>query len=548
MNGFFSWFKNSTKLKRWILLILVGIILSCYGVSELLVLNRLSFIDIAKIISIFVIGFTCIVVSLIYMQKRTLEILVQDNNLNQAKTGVKSLIFNKNVYDNGPKVVAIGGGTGLEAVLSGFKKYTNNITAIVTVSDYGAKPTTSRTELELPPLEDIKGSIAALSPSEEHMERLFHHKFTDGKLKDLSFGDIYMYAMRDICGSIVESIKESKRVLNITGQILPVTLDEMKICAELKDGTIIEEKEKIPEIAYEKISTINRMYISPSNVKPAEGVLETIKEADVIIIGPGSLYTNIIPNLLVKNVAKTIKESKAIKVYVSNIMTEPGQTDNYSVSEHINAILEHTGKGMIDFCICDTGEIIPEFVRKYNQKGADIVEQDISKINNDIKVIQRDLSCIKDDLIRHDSDNIASTVIEIICDDLKFKDKKNDKKFVLLNSKLKVHQKEGKIASKEKKKLKHMEEKANRMKKVNSKFIEKYSNRIESIQQSEKARQKNIEKMNAANSTKEVLKPEVIENKKPKKIEKNKDILKETQKKTHKKTVGKRMSTTKKGK
>ena len=193
--GFMAWFKSGAKIKRWIFLILVGIALACYGFAETLVLETLTFGEIAKIVLIFVIGFTAVVLGLVFLQKRTLEILVEDNNHTDVQTDVKSLIFNKNVYDNGPKVVAIGGGTGLDSILAGLKKYTNNITAIVTVSDYGARPTISRQQLELPPLEDVKGCIAALSPSEEHMEKLFNHKFTNNRLKDLAFGDIYMLAM-----------------------------------------------------------------------------------------------------------------------------------------------------------------------------------------------------------------------------------------------------------------------------------------------------------------------------------------------------------------
>ena len=499
--GFMAWFKSGAKIKRWIFLILVGIALACYGFAETLVLQTLTFGEIAKIVLIFVAGFTAVVLGLVFLQKRTLEILVEDNNNAEVQTDVKSLIFNKNVYDNGPKVVAIGGGTGLDSILAGLKKYTNNITAIVTVSDYGAKPTISRKQLELPPLEDVKGCIAALSPSEEHMEKLFNHKFTSRRLKDLAFGDIYMLAMRDIYGSIVESIKESKNVLNITGQVLPVTLDEMKICAELKDGTVIEEKSKIPEITYEKISQINRIYISPSNVLPAPGVIEAIKEADAIVIGPGSLYTNIIPNLIVKNVAKAIKESKAKKVYISNIMTEPGQTDNYTAGEHINAIIEHAGKGIIDYCICDTGDIIPEFIRRYNAKGSDTVDQSVEKVNDkNIKVIRKDVSCIKNDSIRHDPDSVASVIMELICNDLKFKDEKNNKQYMLLNSKIKEQKKIDNKKIKDKKKARHIEEKkkAKRIKRY-SKFAEKYSDRIESIQQSENIRQENLKKQEMEN-------------------------------------------------
>lgn len=168
------------------------------------------------------------------------------------------------------------------------------------------------------------------------------------------------------------------------------------------------EKSRIPEIVYEKITKINRIYLNPSNCRPAPGVIEAIKNADCIIVGPGSLYTNVIPNLLVNGVAKAIKESSAIKVYISNIMTEPGQTDNYSVSDHLNAIIEHCGKGIVDYCIYDTGEIIPEMIKKYNMEGQEIVEQNIDKVKG-ITFLQRNLAMITDGYIRHES-NISSII------------------------------------------------------------------------------------------------------------------------------------------
>ena len=314
MKGFFTWFKSSTKIKRWIFLILIGIILTCYGFAQILVVNELSFTDIAKIVAIFVVGFTFVILGIIYIQKRTLELIIEGNQeKNKKNVDISSLIFNKNVYENGPKIVAIGGGTGLDTVLYGLKKYTDNITAIVTVSDYGELPTESRKQLNLLPLEDVKESLIALAKDSQQMENLFEHQFkSNNKLNGLSFGDIYMLAMAETSGDFTSSVQKSRNVLNIIGKVLPVTLDEVKICAELIDGTVVEEKSKIPEIVYEKASKISRVYITPSNCTPAPGVLEAISEADAIIIGPGSLYTNIIPNLLVKNVAKTIKESKAI--------------------------------------------------------------------------------------------------------------------------------------------------------------------------------------------------------------------------------------------
>ena len=355
MKGFLKWFKSSTKVKRWMFLILVGIILACYGMAKIIVSQELEFIDLAKIIAIFVVGFVCIILGIIYIQKRTLELLVQEtDSRNVNKDDVKSLIFNKKVYNQGPKVVVIGGGSGLNTVLRGLKNYTDNITAIVTVSDYGAGISNSRKLLETKPLEDIADSMIALSANEDLMRALMKHDFRRGRLQDITFGDIYFLGMQDILGDFTKSIEQAKNVLNITGKVLPVTMDEMTICAELDDGTVIQSREKIPEVVSSKISKINRIYITPSNCKPADGVLEAIAEADAIVIGPGSLYTNVIPNLLVKGISKAIKESKAFKIYVSNIMTEPGQTDNYSLADHIKAIIDHVGKGVIDYCIYDT--------------------------------------------------------------------------------------------------------------------------------------------------------------------------------------------------
>jgi len=490
MKGFFSWFKQKTKMKRWMLLILIGILLCCYGMATILTSKQIEFGNLAKIIALFVIGFVCIIISMVSMQRRTLELLVEDTDKRTTKedSKVNSLIFNKRVYHQGPKVVVIGGGTGLNSVLKGLKNYTDNITAIVTISDYGEPISDSRKILETLPLDDVKDSLISLARDEKAMSRILNYKFKNGRLKSLSFGDIYLLAMEEIYGDFVESVKQTETILNMTGKVLPVTLEEIKICAELEDGTVIESKNKIPDLVNEKTSKINRVYINPSNCRPAPGVLEAIREADAIVIGPGSLYTNIIPNLLVKGVSKAIKESKGFKIYVSNIMTEPGQTDNYTLSEHIRAIQEHTGKGVIDYCIYDTGEIVPEFVRKYNMEGAELVEQDTSRAKVEgTYLLQRNLSCIEGEYIRHNPDAIAASIIELICDDLKFKDMQNDTQYVMLNDKLKDAKRTMRKTTKQTAKELPNKKQGKKQKKDNnkSKFYQKYQERIASIQEAE---------------------------------------------------------------
>lgn len=489
MKGFFKWFKPGAKMKRWLFLVLVGVVLACYGISTLLVEKELDFEKLIKIIASFVTGFTCIVLGMVYMQKRTLELFVQETDMRKTSknldAGVNALIFDKKIYNEGPKIVVIGGGSGLNSVLKGLKYYTSNITAIVPITDLENKKSSSREILEMLPMEEIKNSLVALSSEEEKMDQVLNHKFQEGKLEKITFGDIFIKTMLDLHGNFAQAIEEVRKVLNITGRVIPVTLEEIKVCAELEDGTIVKDKNKITDVVDDRISKINRVFISPSNCRPAPGVLEAIREADAIVIGPGSLYKSIIPGLLVNGVSRAIKENtKAFKIYVSNIMTEPGQTDDYGIYDHIKAIIEHSGggKGIINYCIYDTGEIVPEYVRKYNLKGSEVVEKDVQKVKNEgIYLVQRDLVKIENDYIRHNPDAIATTIIELICDDLKFRDMHNDSQFMILNTKYKAK-------SRELKKLDRyfMQDKSKYRKKnkKKSKFYNKYPNRIDLIKES----------------------------------------------------------------
>lgn len=496
MKGFFEWFKSSSKMKRWMFLILLGVIAICFAISKILVTNKLDSIkDIAVIIIGFVVGFVAIIVGLVHMNKRTLELLVEETDKREEEN-LSSLIFNRKVYSQGPKIVVIGGGTGLNSVLKGLKKYTDNLTAIVTVSDYGEGSTDSRKLLETLPLEDIKESMVALASNEEEMEQLLNYQFEQGRLKSLSFGDIYLLAMQNIYQDFSKSVKQSSEILNITGRVMPVTMEEMKICAELEDGTVVENREDIPEMVNRKSSKINRIFVSPTNCRVAPGVAEAIEEADAIIIGPGNLYTNVIPNLLVKGVTRAIKNCKGFKIYISNIMTEPGQTHEYSLSDHIKAIIDHVGEDVIDYCIYDTGEIVPEIIRKYNEEGSELVDQDTSKAKSmGMHLLKRDLATVDGEKIRHNPDAIAASIVELICEDLKFKDMQNNPEYMILNDKLKFKKK--KIKEKKRfgfsKSSESDDSKNNENKK--SKFFDKYEERIKSIKESDKKSRKKEKKV-----------------------------------------------------
>lgn len=224
-----------------------------------------------------------------FLNKRTMEVLIEatDERMeHKDSVNVGKLIFNKTVYDKGPNIVVIGGGTGLNTVLSGIKNYTSNVTAIATVSDYGEQISYSRKELGLKPLNDIKDSIISLGTKDEKIDKLFNYQFQNGKLAGINFSDIYFLAMQNISGNFEDSILKSNEIFNMIGKVIPVTLDEIGIEAELANGYVIKEKARIPEIVTDKFTKINRIKISPSNAKAAPGVIEAIKNADSIIIGP----------------------------------------------------------------------------------------------------------------------------------------------------------------------------------------------------------------------------------------------------------------------
>ncbi len=257
----------------------------------------------------------------------------------------------KRILIKGPKIVAIGGGTGLGTMLRGLKAYSSNITAVVTVADDGCGSGILRQELGMLPPGDIRNCVLALADTEPLLEQLLQYRFQDGTLKGQSFGNLFLAAMDGISSSFEEAVRRMSDVLAVTGRVLPVTLDNVALCAELEDGSVICGESKIGAHNSFHKGKIKRVYLEPSGAKPLQEVLDAIGEADIVVLGPGSLYTSIIPNLLVKGICPAIRKSKALKLYVSNVMTQPSETEGYSVYGHIAALEEHSYKGIVDCCI-----------------------------------------------------------------------------------------------------------------------------------------------------------------------------------------------------
>jgi len=323
----------------------------------------------------------------------------------------------KNVLDRGPKVVAIGGGTGLSVLLRGLKKYTSNITAIVTVADDGGGSGILREDLGMLPPGDIRSCILALANTEPTMEKLLQFRFKEGMLKGQSFGNLLLAAMNEIYGSFEVAIKETSNVLAVTGKVLPMTLENVTLYAVLENGHVIKGESKIPLKNKELGSRIDYIYMEPKISYPLDEAITAIEEADVIALGPGSLYTSVIPNLLVNNMVGKIHSARAPKVYISNVMTQPGETDGYTVLDHVNAILKHSQEDFLDYVIANIEEIPEETLRKYIFDGSEPVvlgdsDEDILE-KKGIKLIKENLVDIKNDYIRHDSMKLSQILMDI---------------------------------------------------------------------------------------------------------------------------------------
>lgn len=317
----------------------------------------------------------------------------------------------------GPKFVVIGGGTGLSILLMGLKKFTANITAIVTVADDGGGSGILREDLGMLPPGDIRSCILALANTEPTMEKLLKYRFTEGILKGQNFGNLFIAAMNEIYGSFELAVKETCNVLAVTGKVLPMTLEDIKLCAVLENGDILKGESHIPVDAINAGSRIDYIYTEPKISYPLEESVEAINDADVIVLGPGSLYTSVIPNLLVNNIVDTIYNAKAPKVYITNVMTQPGETDGYNVLDHVNAILKHSTVDFLDYVIANKEEIPIDTLEKYILDGSKPVlmgarDEEILK-SKGIKLMGENLIDIRKDYIRHDNIELSKLLMEI---------------------------------------------------------------------------------------------------------------------------------------
>ncbi len=316
------------------------------------------------------------------------------------------------------KIVVFGGGTGLSVLLRGLKHYTKDISAIVTVADNGGGSGVLREDLGMLPPGDMRNCIIALADIEPIMLKLMQHRFKDGYLNGQSFGNLFIAAMYEIFGDYEHALKEIGSIFRLSGKVLPMTLQDTQLKAYLSNGECIVGEKDIPEFATKTDSKIDKVSLVPNICMPLEETVRDIQEADVIIIGPGSLYTSVMPNLLVKSIPDMITNSKATVFYVCNLMTQPGETDNYNVLDHVNAIIKHSNRHIIDYVIANDELIPEEQIENYKYKGSAQVIIDKEQIKTleemNIRVISSNFIEIRKNYIRHNSGKIGQLLLNYI--------------------------------------------------------------------------------------------------------------------------------------
>ena len=359
--SFVKWFYFGMHIKRWLLLLLVGVAIMGLGFGYFLREVYASYTFPSEVYYLTLQFLPRYVRGVIFVGLSVGLILFAIWQLNRSllsafvrpgrDESLVNIIYNHRYLQRGPKIVAIGGGTGLSTLLRGLKAHSGNLTAIVTVADDGGSSGRLRRELGLPPPGDLRNCIAALAEAEPLMTRLFQYRFNEGSgLEGHSFGNLFIAAMTSVTGNFEEAIRETSRVLAVRGQILPSTLTNVTLSALTEDDKSIQGESQITQEG----TRIKQLFIQPEHAQANPDAIRAILEADLIIVGPGSLFTSVLPNLLVDGIRRAIEMSKAVKVYVCNVATQHGETDAYSVGDHYQALYKHVHASLFHYVVANT--------------------------------------------------------------------------------------------------------------------------------------------------------------------------------------------------
>lgn len=316
----------------------------------------------------------------------------------------------------GPRIAAIGGGTGLSTMLRGLKSYVRDLTAIVTVADDGGGSGVLRQELGMLPPGDIRNCLEALANVEPVMSELLHYRFTEGSLQGQSFGNLFLAALNGISGGhFDQAVRRMSQVLAITGTVLPVTTSDVRLEAEFENGARVLGESKIFYCKKREDCRIRRVRLLPERPPALPEALTAIREADMILLGPGSLYTSVIPNLLVEGVADAIAASSALKVYVANIMTQEGETEGCTCADHIRAIFQHAGEGLFSLCLVNSTPMPDGVIARYEREGAEPLHLDREACAHlGVELVSRPVALVRPDgLVRHDPEKLAAALLDL---------------------------------------------------------------------------------------------------------------------------------------
>jgi len=393
--GVLKWFYPGIGVKRWIALSAFGVGLLILGTANLRSEEfwLIQFLDALVVIS----GIIILILGIKRLMRSFIAAFIPSPSRGHE---LIDILYQKKQLSRGPRIVTVGGGTGLSILLSGLKDYTSNISAIVTVADNGGSSGRLRQQFDVLPPGDIRNCLVALADAPALMRDLFQFRFDkNSEFSGHSFGNLFLMVMSRLTGDFEKAIKETSKVLALRGQVIPSTLGDVTLVAHYYDGSKIIGEDQIPRVR----KAINRVSLTPAQPTATPDALKAIKEAQIIVLGPGSLYTSIIPNLLIKEITQEIAQSEAIKVYVCNVMTQPGETDGYSVCDHIKALVNHSHPQILDYCVVNTGEVPAEILRRYSQDNSVLVVNDRKKVENiGYRVVEEDFSVIVDGVIRHD--------------------------------------------------------------------------------------------------------------------------------------------------
>jgi len=404
--GILKWFYPGIGIKRWVGLSALGVALLILGTANLRSEGfwLLQFLDALIVIS----GIIILILGIKRMMRSFIAVFVPASRGHE----LIDILYQKKQLSRGPRIVAIGGGTGLSVLLSGLKNYSSNISAVVTVADNGGSSGRLRQQFDVLPPGDIRNCLVALADAPTLMRDLFQFRFDkNSEFSGHSFGNLFLTVMTRLTGDFEKAIKETSKVLALRGQVIPSTLGDISLVAHFHDGSTVVGEDQIPKIR----KPISKVTLTPELPLATPDALKAIREAQIIVLGPGSLYTSIIPNLIIKGISKAITESEAIKVYVCNVMTQPGETDGYTVSDHIKALVRHSSARVLDYCLVNTGEVPKEVLERYSKDNSTFVINDRKKVESlGYRLVEEDFSMIVDGVIRHDTERLAKIILSFI--------------------------------------------------------------------------------------------------------------------------------------